>query len=73
MVKHHNHIYWEGHKAYIDSGSKAECPFAMKTIGESKDKASKRQDWWDGFLDAQSDNKLGYIFDKYGMKRMIDT
>jgi hypothetical protein len=48
-----------------------ECPFKGKLLKETTaDLAKRRTDWWDGWLDAESDKELGPLFDRNNLGRM---
>ena len=72
-MKSHSKSYWEGHKAYAKHGATAECPHNA-TGGMVGDKTStKRTHWWNGYLDARTDDHLGHVFDKWQLERMTNT
>ena len=61
--------YRNGHAAFALGVQ--ECPLKSKQPGESTPElAGRRTAWWDGWLDARTDEALGKTFDKYKLGRM---
>lgn len=52
--------YEQGFRAYFDGIPDTECPFEIGTAARGK--------WFDGWLDARTQHKLGGLFEAWGVK-----
>lgn len=52
----HSEAYWAGRRAWIDGVEFDDCPL-QQGIAD----AEKRKDWFDGWLDADEENRFAHL------------
>jgi ribosome modulation factor len=56
--------YEQGSDAYSAGKPDSECPYPPK-----QGNGAQRISWFNGWLDARTQDKLGHIFEKYGLTK----
>lgn len=65
--------YNKGQKAWKDEGESGEgsCPYPSGGSSNSGT-SDRRTQWFNGYFDARTDDRLGRIFRKYGLTTMTE-